>query len=76
MTRKLKVAAAGVLLASAAAFIWWRFASDMARAHVGLEQGSLRIETAGGPVEYAEVGQGVHEILSAVVTLLHQRRAP
>lgn len=39
--------------------IWWRFQSDMTRAHARIANGSVLIATRYGPIEYQELGTGL-----------------
>jgi 2-hydroxy-6-oxonona-2,4-dienedioate hydrolase len=50
------LAIAGVLLAAAAALIWWRFMTDIAAARAQIAQGSTVINTRCGAIEYQDAG--------------------
>lgn len=48
-----------VVLAAAAAFVAWRYHADLQRARGAALRGSQVIDTAAGPIEYAERGAGL-----------------
>jgi 2-hydroxy-6-oxonona-2,4-dienedioate hydrolase len=60
VTARGKIAAlAGVILATLALSIWWRFYTDIALARERVAQGSVLVATRCGPIEYQEAGSGV-----------------